>query len=75
VQSNNFLFNNFIHIYIFHRLHSGWSFHSNRPATNRVNNSVTPNNNQSLRDEEIDRIKKVLERAQRIDLFEQERVG
>ncbi|CAF0996632.1 unnamed protein product [Adineta steineri] len=57
------------------KLSSGWSFHSSRPLVNRVNSPITPPNNQSLRDEEIERIKKVLERAQRIELLEQERVG
>jgi len=57
-------------------LNSGWSFHTNRPVTTRVNPPITPTNiNQSLRDEEIERIKKVLERAQRIELLEQERIG
>jgi hypothetical protein len=36
---------------------------------------MTSNINQSLRDEELERIKKVLERAQRIELLEQERIG
>jgi hypothetical protein len=69
----------------FFRLNSGWSFHTGRPATR--SSSATPtnrfgsaaaaatNSNQSLRDEEMERIKKVLERAQRIELIEQERVG
>ncbi len=57
------------------RLNSGWSFHTNRPVTNRISSPITPNINQSLRDEEIERIKKVLERAQRIELLEQERIG
>ncbi|CAM4773861.1 unnamed protein product [Rotaria magnacalcarata] len=43
-------------------------------ATNAVTTAAT-NGNQSLRDEELERIKKVLERAQRIELIEQERVG
>lgn len=74
----------------FSRLNSGWSFHTGRPqtrsasaapssrfgsATAAATTAVTTNGNQSLRDEEMERIKKVLERAQRIELIEQERVG
>jgi hypothetical protein len=66
----------FVLLIYFNRLNSGWSFHTNRPVTNRVTTPITPTNiNQSLRDEEIERIKKVLERAQRIELLEQERIG
>jgi hypothetical protein len=68
------------------RLHSGWSFHTDRPATRSASAApstrfssaaaaAATNGNQSLRDEEMERIKKVLERAQRIELIEQERVG
>jgi len=57
------------------RLNSGWSFHTDRATANRVSSPISSNNNQSLRDDEIQRIKKVLERAQRIELVEQERVG
>ena len=71
------------------RLNSGWSFHTGRPATrsasaapsNRFSSATAAattaatNGNQPLRDEEVERIKKVLERAQRIELLEQERVG
>lgn len=71
------------------RLNSGWSFHTSRPTTRSASAAPTnrfgsaavaatnaaTNGNQSLRDEELDRIKKVLERAQRIELIEQERVG
>jgi hypothetical protein len=71
------------------RLNSGWSFHTGRTparsasaapssrfgsAAAAATNAAT-NGNQSLRDEEMERIKKVLERAQRIELVEQERVG
>jgi len=74
-QSKKKYFFLFVLIYL-NRLNSGWSFHTNRPVTNRVNTPITPPNvNQSLRDEEIERIKKVLERAQRIELLEQERIG
>lgn len=74
----------------FFRLNSGWSFHTGRPQTRSasaapssrfgsaaaaVAAAATTNGNQSLRDEEMERIKKVLERAQRIELIEQERVG
>ncbi|UJR13596.1 hypothetical protein I4U23_000609 [Adineta vaga] len=66
------------------KLNSGWSFHSGRPApigaaaaaaAARLNNSIISNTNQTLRDEELERIKKVLDRAQRIEVLEQERVG
>lgn len=57
------------------RLHSGWSFHTNRPVINRVSSPTTPTVNQSLRDDELERIKRVLERAQRIERLEQERIG
>jgi hypothetical protein len=40
-----------------------------------VSTPASPNINQTLRDDELQRIKKVLERAQRIELFEQERIG
>jgi len=71
------------------RLNSGWSFHTGRAprsASARTPSSrfgsaaaaattAATNGNQSLCDEELERIKKVLERAQRIELIEQERVG
>ncbi|CAF1483114.1 unnamed protein product [Adineta ricciae] len=58
------------------KLNSGWSFHSGRPApVTRLTNPIISSPNQSLRDEELERIKKVLDRAQRIELLEQERVG
>ncbi|CAF0886474.1 unnamed protein product [Adineta steineri] len=71
------------------KLNSGWSFHTGRPATRSASaapssrfgsaaaaaTNAATNGNQSLRDEEMERIKKVLERAQRIELIEQERVG
>ena len=64
------------------RLNSGWSFHTCRSPTrtasspiNRVNSPASANAQLALRDEELERIKKVLERAQRIDVLEQERVG
>jgi len=70
------------------KLNSGWSFHTGRTPTRSASaapssrfggaaaaaNAAT-NGNQALRDEEVERIKKVLERAQRIELLEQERVG
>lgn len=59
----------------FIRLNSGWSFHTGRPVTNRSSAPIPSNVNQSLRDDELERIKKVLERAQRIELLEQERIG
>ncbi len=62
-------------INLINRLNSGWSFHTNRPVTNRINTPIATNVNQTLRDEEIERIKKVLDRAQRIELLEQERIG
>ncbi len=52
-------------------MNSGWSFRTNRPVVTKSN---TSNINQSLQDEELERIKKVLERAQRIELLEQERI-
>ncbi len=71
---------------MFCRLNSGWSFHTGRAPTRSTSAAptsrfgsaaaaATTNGNQSLRDEEMERIKKVLERAQRIELIEQERVG
>ncbi|UJR33670.1 hypothetical protein I4U23_021102 [Adineta vaga] len=71
------------------KLNSGWSFHTGRPTTRSASaapssrfgsaaaaaTNAVATNNQSLRDEEMERIKKVLERAQRIELIEQERVG
>ena len=72
------------------RLNSGWSFHTGRTPTrstsaapsNRFGSAAsaaaratTTNGNQVLRDDELERIKKVLERAQRIENTEQERVG
>ena len=72
------------------RLNSGWSFHTGRTPTrsasaapsNRFGSAAsaaaratTSNGNQVLRDDELERIKKVLERAQRIENTEQERVG
>ncbi len=68
------------------RLNSGWSFHTGRPSVRSASAApssrfssaaaaAAKNDNQSLRDEEMERIKKVLERAQRIELIEQERVG
>jgi len=66
-------------------LRTGWSFHTGRPAPRSASAApssrfgsaaaAAANANQSLRDEEMERIKKVLERAQRIELIEQERVG
>lgn len=64
------------------KLNSGWSFHSCRSPTRSSNNSAhrpnqpfAQNQSQALRDDELERIKKVLERAQRIDHLEQERIG
>ncbi|CAF0749281.1 unnamed protein product [Adineta ricciae] len=71
------------------KLNSGWSFHTGRPTTRSASaapssrfgsaaaaaTNAAASNNNSLRDEEMERIKKVLERAQRIELIEQERVG
>ena len=74
-------------VYFLFRLNSGWSFHTDRPAQRSASAApstrfssaaaaaTAANGNQSLRDEEMERIKKVLERAQRIELIEQERVG
>ena len=68
------------------RLNFGWSFHTSRAPTrsssatptSRHDNAATNvaiNSNQPLRDDEMERIKNVLERAERIELIEQERVG
>ena len=71
------------------RLNAGWSFRTDRSSTRSASaapstrfgsaaaaaTNATTNGNQSLRDEELERIKKVLERAQRIELLEQERIG
>lgn len=59
------------------RLNSGWSFHTNKSTQNNRSNTtpVKQTVTQPLRDEELERIKKVLERAQRIDLLEQQRIG
>ncbi len=73
-------------MFCFFRLRTGWSFHTGRPAPRSASAApssrfgsaaaaAAANANQSLRDEEMERIKKVLERAQRIELIEQERVG
>ncbi|CAF0988577.1 unnamed protein product, partial [Didymodactylos carnosus] len=58
------------------KLNSGWSFHTSRTNTNRsVPTAMRLNNQQTFKDEEVERIKKVIERAQRIDMIEQQRVG
>ena len=57
------------------RLNAGWSSYTGRPVANRVHSPLASNINQSLRDDELQRIRKVLERAQRIELIEQERIG
>ncbi|CAF0740507.1 unnamed protein product [Didymodactylos carnosus] len=58
------------------KLNSGWSFHTSRTNTNRtIPTALRLNNQQTFKDEELERIKKVIERAQRIDMIEQERVG
>lgn len=69
------LFDDFSMVKFLIRLNSGWSFHTSRPVTNRVSSPLASTINQSLRDDELERIKRVLERAQRIELLEQERIG
>lgn len=74
-----------------YRLNAGWSFHTSRTPTRSASAapcpripgntataaaaSATSNGNQSLKDDELEKIKKVLERAQRIDILEQERIA
>ncbi|CAF0908393.1 unnamed protein product [Rotaria sordida] len=57
------------------KINSGWSFRTNHLPSNYLFNKISQSvNNKSLTDEEIEEIEKVLKRAQRIEIVEEERI-